>query len=563
MKKTLFLLLFTSLVSAQNDTIWINSKGQLASKTTAELFRIIKKTAPLTFEISDYNLKNILVLSQKCSIDENKLVTGTFSKFYDNGKIKMEGNIQKGILNGSFFTYLNDGTKNKALFKNELMFDGKTLLENSKDCHRELIVEKGVEILEKNYNKNNRNSGYEIIKKTKYISYHKNKIIGQGILNQSGDKISGAFGKYYTNGNEMYLNNLDFYNNKREKYKEVFYYENGNKRQENNLGFNQNIESTNYFDEQGQKIGTLNCDLNQTYERQYDGQHITFDPDNKLVYIKNYKKGILEQAKEYKNGVKIRCIKFNDSGNRLYEENYNQKGIIESKLSYSDYNNQPENGTKYEDYTVTEYKNFEIVSHKQYYKSGELFSDLVNNNMFYFDENGLKIGTLTYSITRIDMQISTADKVDYKYPYQGTEYECIDGMLSCYKKYENGWLIEKGTFNDKKKLIKKQVFHPENNFQKEMILYYENGLKKIVKLFSSDEAELSAVYYDRKGSEISTYDFVTKTGTLIFYNDSDDIDQEFSYLNGKIISNKEYVETYNKNGFINKLDFFETKFYKD
>jgi hypothetical protein len=56
---------------------------------------------------------------------------------------------------------------------------------------------------------------------------------------------------------------------------------------------------------------------------------------------------------------------------------------------------------------------------------------------------------------------------------------------------------------------------------------------------------------------LSNYNFVTKTGTIIYYTDNDDISEELTYSKSKLISTKKYIETYSESGFVNKLDFFE------
>jgi TonB family protein len=83
------------------DTIFFNSKWEPVKESKAKYYRIIEKLSDDLFEVSEYNIKNNILMSGRYNSIDPLIENGSFT-FYDKNtlKLKANGKYANGIMTG-------------------------------------------------------------------------------------------------------------------------------------------------------------------------------------------------------------------------------------------------------------------------------------------------------------------------------------------------------------------------------------------------------------------------------------------------------------------------------
>ena len=572
--KKLFLTLFSisTFANAQNDTIWISKFHSLTNKSSAEYFRIIKKIDEKTIQINEYRLDKSKMLEQLCNLNEDKTFNGQATQFFEDGKTAVIFEIKNSAINGKVISFLKNGSKTECIYKDNMLFDGNIIFE-TKGLYAQHIAKNGLPVVNKYYNIDKENSGYvetfvNGIKTRK--SFDKNgKIIGVAIYNKDHEVVNGILGEY-SYDSPLVLEKLDHYKNK-EITQEVFYLKNGNIREIKTFNPIDKSERLETFDNNGIKIGILTGahgtpTLNgKSYLYNLTSQSKEV-PEDLIIY----KNGNYFQKVQYdKKGLKKIQIDYDEHGTEKYRIYYDISGKINSKLTYSEPGKE-ENGLKINDNHVQEFKNGMLISDKEFYNTGELFSDEKAKIITYFDKKGNKIGSIIFKKTENDFFEQPYDGIVYSY---SNNYDTFSG----YRKYKKGVIIEEVSYfldNHLKNIIKEQKLYEDKLFDPtsaytnkgipiKEIRNFENGNKKFEYTDSKGYPNgefYKIVSFHPSGKKIGEYDKNKKEGTQCFYYDqeSDDLQSIETYKNGKLQHEKKFHQTKNFFGnIVTRIELFE------
>ena len=565
MKKiVLFLFLSHLFCHAQNDTIWMSKFHSLTTKQTAEYFRIIKKIDQKTIQINEYRLDKSKILEQLCNLNEDKTFNGQATQFFEDGKTAVIYEIKNNAINGKVTSFLKNGSKTECTYKNNMLFDGTIIFEDN-GIYAQHIAKNGLPVVNKYYNLGKENSGYietfiDGIKTRK--SFDKNgKIIAEAIYNKDDEVVSGILGEH--NGTTLVLQKLTHYKNK-EITKEITLLKNGTIREIETYNLTNQSRVTETFDNNGVKVGsfTSTSGTKNLQEKMYSYESST----NKAIpkSLDTYKSGNLLQSIVFnEKGIKKCLIDFDEHGTAKYREYYDTYGKITSKLIYTK-PGIPKEGLLIEDNKVIEYKEGKITSDKEFYKSGEIFSDRKDDSTRFYDKNGNQIGEIIYN---------------NETPYEGTDYSYylnIDAFFG-YMKYTKGVVVEEVSYffdNHLKYVIKEQKFYKDKLFDSESsytnkgisinkVQNFENGNKKFeytdYKGYPDGEF-YKIISFDSLGKKIGEFDKNKNEGTQCFYYDqeSDDLQSIETYKNGKLQYEKRFHQTKNFFGnIVTKIELFE------
>ena len=338
-----------------------------------------------------------------------------------------------------------------------------------------------------------------------------------------------------------------------------------------------NIKGTTIetFDKNGNKIGTLS---GQDGDGTLQGQLYIFSSDNKETpeSMTVYKNGnAIQETKYDKKGFKKIQIDCDENGIAIGRSYYDTSGKITSKLTYSEPGRE-ENGLKISDNHVQEFINGKLISDKEFYNTGEVFSDEKADIITYFDKKGKVIGNIIAKQNENQL---------YKQPYEGSVYSYSSeyDTFNSYRKYKKGVIVEEVKYfldNHLKNEIKEQKFYQDKLFDPtsaytnkgipiKEIQNFENGSKKFE--YTDYQGYPSGEFYkivsfDASGKKTGEYDKKKNEGTQCFYYDqeSDDLESIETYKNGKKIYEKKFHQTKNFFGnIITKIDLFEEIFYKE
>ena len=546
--------------NAQNDTIWLSDNGSLSLKKEAKYFRFIKKNKD-NYTINDYFSNGNKKLQQNFKINNDKTFTGELNSYYPNGNLLLQQNIVSNTIEGACKSYLKDGTKKESIFKNNNIFDGKFLIETETEVY-ETIAKDGVVLLKKYYNKGNLNSGEvtEYINgKVKKTVYNNNKIAAESFLDNYGFVENGVNYHFYPFENSYKLYELSFVKNRKE-YKNQVFYKNGSLQCEKNISLIN--ETENFYDNKGIKIGTLITGIGKNSS--LNGTKVDFDTNGEIIEISKYIDWINTESSEFINGLKTKLIRRDKSNQPIYNENYDSNGKIISKLFYDLKSKLPANGTLILPYKITEYKNKVIISQKEHYKSGKLFSEIIKDERIFYDEKGKEMGKLShYNLDQVGENIEFYH--NYEYYLNGKKFILNEGKCTGYEVYKNKSKIEEIVYSEKSDIentIYRHSFYvpkSENTYSQrpiKIIEYYNTGQKRKEEIVNDDGDILRTTVFDINGRVMGKYDNLSFTGE-VFYDDG----SIKKYKNGDLIYEKKYHGTYNVNGFVDKLGFFtETNF---
>lgn len=241
-------------------------------------------------------------LSAKGSFRDDKK-TGEWYYYYSDGVLSSKETYTDGMLNGPYVDYVENGEKkveatyDKGKLVNELVFywpngviKERIPLKNSERSGPYV-----------SYHPNGRKaSEYTMVKGEgvgAYTSWHKNgKVNSKGDL--KNDLFVGTFTSYYDNG-QVYASG-NYVNGDRDG-SFTYYHRNGVKYQEGTWKKGKRTGAwKEWYDN-----GVLSSE--STYiDDKWDGDHKEYDPEGKLIYIHNYKKGNLSSVTIYdKSGKEI------------------------------------------------------------------------------------------------------------------------------------------------------------------------------------------------------------------------------------------------------------------
>ncbi|WP_306353510.1 toxin-antitoxin system YwqK family antitoxin [Flavobacterium sp. '19STA2R22 D10 B1'] len=556
MRKNLFLLIFLCVgqsLLAQKDTIWFNKDWQkVTTKKEAAFYRLTPVAKGNGYSITDYYLSGKKQMEGFSLSKDQDVFEGSATWYREDGSISQTAEYKNGQMDGKLATFLSNGEKSEAIYKNNELYDG-TIIYDYINYYALGTAKNGVISYQKIYDPKNPKFYYEyfyednMVKKQVFYDEKGNKIGESTYPDGSYGSIEGTFVEYYYD--PFKIRSISKYKNNLPE-QSILYYKNGKVKSEESIS--DVTRTTLYYDNTGKQIGKL-TETKGDYESYYpqDGNQITFDysldNDNFILYNNEYAGGKMIKSLYYTNtGILQKAIHYDENQYVTLEENFDEKGNIASTLSYNPETNLPMNGTSISDMGIVTYKDGKKIEEKITYKNGKIFKSQKGETAQFFDRKGKLMSTLTMY-----------DKYNYgtfDSPFTGTDYYFSDDILYTANKYEKGTLIQTITYNPAitDKLVTQNLskFDP-NGMLIEETTYFQNGAKK-TEIKYEKYSPAKGTYYNDKGKLLSTYDFAKNTGTEYGYFDgTDSIEHIKTAKNGVITYEKKYISDYSYSTYEN------------
>ncbi|UNY97225.1 hypothetical protein MQE36_08955 [Zhouia spongiae] len=530
------LFCYITVSYGQKDTLWFDKKWKETTKKNAHFYRPSVKKEGKLYRVNDFYINGSL---QMTGLSKRKDSINIFQAVWYNeqGHPTKELNCDKDKRNGTCTYYIEKEDKT-TIAREELTYkDGKVIktiyFEGDKNGIR----------LEGYYD-----NGMTV----KNIYYDKNgKEIGQATYND-GQTVGKKVQYYY---NPMRVKSITEYQLGTPVFTRSFY-PNGSPRNQ----FNETTLTETFYDDQGNRLGAIKYQYSKEskYKTPYEGTAYSFSYKNPSS---------IEKIKTFKRGLVIGIDEFNEQGILIKREEYTDEGIPVKIISYDNtgrqigvlqkINDKLEGRlveTKKADNKDITYKNGIVQEAIEYYTdTTSIFLHLKDSLITYYDISGKKLGKLKV-IPKENHYSSGILGAAY---YEPTP---VEGSL--FKINYKNKIVEKHEFKNKKLRAKTTYTYLEDdNLYKEMeiyndkdasktITYYINGGKKseISYDLNSYRKKSMAVYYDKTGKVMASYNFKTKTGTeyKYFYR-TDQIETMKQYEEGKLIKIKSYQKEYNLN----------------
>lgn len=254
--------------------------------------------------------------------------------------------------------------------------------------------------------------------------------------------------------------------------------------------------------------------------------------------ISEFKNGELAQSIVYDDDIKgIRQETIVDKKGNTEIKFYGDKGkYLGSKIYTSDYKIKGIDVAYY--YNPMQISKFEKYGNDGEVKEGTLYArngkvlqeekrDKKSSYKRTYDENGKKIGELTYKALDDSTYLSPYDGVDYQYDYENTYFVSIDT-------YKEGSVINRKAYDDNGKLSSETFL--ENDQEQKINYYNENGSLK-GSLTYKDGVAYDGTLYDYNKEQIY------KNGILQ--------DSKIFFEEGKLMSQKKFLVSKNQYETIN------------
>ena len=540
-----FICLFLGIadISAQNDTIFYNSKWKPTTKDSASFYRSpIQKEGDL-YNVKDYYMSGKVQMNAFSKSKDSDVWEGKVTWYNEDGSLFQQGHYKNNRLNGDFVTLMS-GKQLTAIYKNGYIIGGK---QNTNIGNKNMYVEHlGDTIRNVIYDKDIKGVRYE-----RYGTKDKFEVYSKFYDNKGaylGKKTSLENGEY--NGinvvycwNPMQVQEVTYYRKGR-RLNSTTYHTNGKVR---GLFKQEPQYSKTFYDRKGKELGEITYQMDRDYLKPENGTEIYFvygkngGASSTIQTVRRYKDGLLlEEEVRYKNqtvkskttykkGGKELMLSFDREGNEIARMRYDNYNPVEGKEIFKD------RTATYSDGKLVKAVNF-------YYETEKKFSVKTPFSETYFDKNGEILGILQLDTTQ-----------NYSKPLEGKRYyNNYEGGISSIEEYKNGFVIERITFRsrlvgEKKSLTTKKVeqYATDSYNKNREINYYSNGeIQSDIHFKGYDK--ISGIYYDFDGNKVGTYDYKTEDGTLYeFFADSDKIKSIEERSKGKLLRAKRY--NYGKN----------------
>ncbi|MDE1207661.1 toxin-antitoxin system YwqK family antitoxin [Tenacibaculum larymnensis] len=548
---TLLITLFTATSFAQQDTLWFDGGWNKTTKDKAHFYRPpAKKEKRNLYRINDYYINGNLQMTGLSKFKDSVHLEGTATWYQPDGKVMQTETYKNNKLNGVSTYYRYDDCDDNNT--NETVAGVKYIKEAGADDDciyniREITYKDNHHIKEILYDTNKKGARKE--------SYYKKGSIHKKKYYDTNGKQLGSY-HLSNNGNEHGID-VSYYN-KPMRPKVVTtvkngyplyahaYYPNGKKR--SNFDTIQKVKT--YYNEKGKVMGKLRYEGELDRLLYFHGKRYTFYPDGKTIEkIETYDNQYLIKDEEYNGGVLIRenfyddfeivkTISYTDDGKKIGE--FTKKG---NEL----------NGTVRNKYNqIITYKNgFPIKATIPYINSRKLFSTLKDSVITYHDTLGNPIATLKVGLRKGRYFPDRLETGEYTpLPIEGTLVtQDLKQRIAGKTTFKNYKKTQKTTFDYiKDKRFKQHILYDENEAPLKYTFYFSNGNKQYELFYNPNTAEKEkGVFYNKNGEQISTFNYLTSTGTFYeFYENSDAIKEISKQRNGQFIAGKRYQRVYDR-----------------
>jgi uncharacterized protein len=538
----LFILFIFNSANSQNDTIWYSDFWEKVSKSEAAFYRLPSLPKADGFWVTDYFLNGNKQMEGFSKSNTEDIFHGLATWYYKEGGLFQKCMYVDGIIEGKVESYLRNGTKTEAEYRNNTIYNGKIIFDY--DFYYSLTEAKeGMIIYQKIYAINNSGIGYELYynnnvieKQTSYDG--KGQLIGDCSFKIDNLPLDGILADYFYDS--LAIRSISNYADGELRKLET-YHKNGAVKENQIIGDKDKI--TTYFDSTGNTLGTLTeliGDYNYFY--QYGGKQVLFN------YNYNHESKIASIA-EYQNGKKIASTLYNAKGKKYKTEKYTDNEYVESAENFDDLGNKvssltyldgyPQDGVEVMENLTSTYKNGKLIEEKEFYKNGQLFKSTLNGKTLFFDKKGTPIGVLTYD--------DKYEQEAYLYPFNGESFTVVEDQLYTKETYENGSIKESTTYNlgfkEENKLSKTTIYN-RGGYVDEEIDYFANGNKKSQIKFD-DYYPKAGKFYSVKGEFLSEFTYSPMSGTEYkYFEGEDDLEYIKTYENDVLKYEKLYVKTY-------------------
>ncbi|WP_298319315.1 hypothetical protein [uncultured Aquimarina sp.] len=529
---------------AQKDTIWYNEKWQVTSKEGSAFYRPpVSKKGDL-YLIKDYYKNGKLQMQGTSAEKDNDFWEGTVTWYNEDGKVLQSFTYKNNRLHGKFITFYKD-EELVAEYKNGRFFSGKTNFVNaSSKTYTEI---KDSSIREVVYDTDLNGTRYEIFKKIvnnypkeSEIRYYGNQgeYLGTSLIDPETGRYKGVYVYYYKN--PLRVKKIVDYKYKGRRTK-IGYYPNGVVRERFLDKPEPKIE---YYDLKGKLISTVGVgDPNKNWDFR-DGKRVQFysdsdpekmhlisfieefDVNGNIVYAENFHENQQTSSKVfYENKSKKEIISFDEKGKEI------------AKITFKNY--APFQGILLEKSKSKVYEQGKLIKETSFYPDTTIpFSVFENKKAIFYKKNGDTLGEIS---SMLDSYLSEEEGTRFFIDSQGRvirKSTFVGGMktyekeLRYFDNNDNKTSIQERFYKGYDKT--KEVFYYHDISNKRSVRFYKNGIKS------------REVFYDRKGKEISTYNYEEKHGSLFtYFYDTDMLDQYQEFNKGNLIKSKKYQKKYN------------------
>jgi antitoxin component YwqK of YwqJK toxin-antitoxin module len=539
-------LLFSASAFSQivKDTLWFDKYGYSTDSNTAKTYKVLtSENGNNLLDIEEYNSKtNILQSKGQGYRDSSDILTyqGELKYYSPQGKEESTYLYEEGQISKILSTNPYTGEKYEGEFLNGSLYNGKAF-QKWQNAYFQIEVNEGhfsTYIIIDTDNQNHRIS-YEFdeqnnIKKETY--YDRDGKITAEATYLDGMPLDGTV----TNINTENFSPLSFitYEDKTLVSSQEFY-QNEKIKSESEILNHEKIQT--FYDKDGKVIGKYSATLDDNdYPLNQNGTLVGFDtygnnPDL-ISYIYTYennasKKKILYYTDEQNN---IENISYYKDEYITKIEYFDRDGTVKGELTYDEQGYYPQNGTQYEQYATTVYKDGQIIEKTSLYSNGKIFEKTDDSQSIYYDKNGKELGRLTYKKSEYgynnpnngSLYYNDGDDITTLYKYK-------DGIVeytASYSKYNDVIVLEEENFYNNNSLVRKVNFYPNGTKQKEEI-YQENSY--------AYEPDL-ITYFNEEGKLLSTFAPGEKEGTKYDFFADGKIQLIEKYKGGVIQYKKQY-----------------------
>ncbi len=543
-------LLFTSSMFGQvaKDTLWVDSFDYKVSKKEAKAFKLVKPIKGQELNIIEtFDAKSKKLQARGKGLvqeDSSILYSGNVENFSPEGKLEStyiyddKGQVTK-ITSINQFT----GEKYEGIFKEGQLYSGE-VFQRWSNVYIKMSTVEGVfreyEIINPANAKNRQSFTFD----------EENVIVEEQYYGANGEVVNQA---EYANGSP-YNGTVTSVNYDKFGVKELNTYTDGNLvayksfyttgQTKSEAVINEDRRVEDFFHKNGQKLGQYTLHYSEEeYVGEQEGTAYYFNysgNEDDIASSYHFVDNSVRKVDEYYVNTKNNTIKstttYDESGSIEKTVYYNEDGSTKGQLTYDENGFGPYNGIYYDSNSSTTYQEGKIIAKTTFYDNGKVFEQRKGDLSIFFDKKGKELGRVTQGINP-DFQLETF--------IDGTVYSLTDDEISQITKYKNGETTYLSTFDvtGTKPTLLSETFYAFGNTSK-LISYYPNGVKYKVSNYSTQAYSFepaTETYYDKKGKELGTYNYETKTGTYYQFNEKGEVLQMAQFNAGTPVYSKQYA----------------------
>ncbi|MFS4493592.1 toxin-antitoxin system YwqK family antitoxin [Maribacter sp. 2308TA10-17] len=537
----LFLLIVINIsVSAQQDTLYYNSKWKPTVKDSATFFRPpIQKEGEL-FRIQDYFMSGQLQMNALSKSSEKDFWEGKVTWYNEDGSVFQEGTYIDNRLEGEFITYM-DAKRLVSKYANGRFVSGRrnTPYGNNSQMYFEQEGDTLYEVLYEKDIKGIRSEHYGTKERYRFLSKYYNangELIGERKL-LPNNYYKGIEVLYYYG--PMRVKEIAFSPFGQQLISST-YYPNGQVREEVRQ---EPAWSKTYYSVDGKVLGKITYQLDRDRLNPFDGTQIFFK------YEKSRKIHVIQKVTTYENGEIVREELRHENGQISSETTY-KNSSRELQVSYDEIGNEiarmlykgyrPFQGKEINAGGTATYDQGKLIESVTYYHNTKLVkvkkSDLLET---YYNMEGKVLG-----------ELKLIDDNGYPKAFEGQRFSMDytnKGNIASIEEFREGARVQMTSFRkrlvgkDNYKTFKKiEEYDSEGYTRTKEIKFYSNGSKQS-EIVYKNYSEISGAFYDEKEQLLGTYDYKKKEGILYkFFGDSDKLELMEEVKEGKMIRLKKY-----------------------